>query len=49
MKDKKEKEPLPADIYPGAATDIADDEKVDAKLVEQETKLLNDNPHTDGD
>lgn len=30
--------------YPGAETDNADDNKVDKRLVEQETRILNNNP-----
>lgn len=32
--------------YPGAAIDIADDEKVTPCLVDQETHLQNNNPRT---
>lgn len=34
----------PADVLPGAATDIADGEKVDPEMVKEEVKELNDNP-----
>lgn len=30
--------------YPGMAVDVADKEIVDAKMVKQRTKTLNDNP-----
>lgn len=30
--------------YAGVAVDVADDEKVDASLVKEETKELNNNP-----
>lgn len=33
-----------ADTLPGAATDIADNEKVDPEMVKEEVKELNDNP-----
>lgn len=39
----------PVDIYPGVAVDKADKDKVSKKAVTQETSILNDNPHTDGD
>lgn len=32
------------DYIPGAATGVADDEKVDPSLVKQETRMLNNNP-----
>lgn len=38
-----------AEIYPGVAVDIADDEKVSACEVRQQSFLLNDNPQTDGE
>lgn len=38
-----------ADTLPGAATDIADDEKVSPDAVDQYTRELNYNPHTDGE
>lgn len=34
----------PADVLPGAATDIADNEKVDPEMVKEDVKELNDNP-----
>lgn len=38
------------EIYPGAAVDINDDEKVDGKLVKERTRTLNNNPrNTDED
>ena len=33
--------------YPGIAIDVADDEKVDAKLVKERTNTLNNNPEND--
>lgn len=38
-----------ADLYPGVAPNIADDEKVDPAMVKQDVKELNNNPRsTDG-
>lgn len=33
--------------YPGVAINIADDEKVDSKLVKERTEELNNNPRND--
>lgn len=41
---KQPKNKPAADLYPGASIDKADREKVDPKLVKQETRILNDNP-----
>lgn len=35
------------EVYAGAQIDAADDDKVDAKAVKQETFLLNDNPNNE--
>lgn len=34
--------------YPGAAVDAGDDDKVDQKLVEEDMKERNFNPHQEG-
>lgn len=36
------------DQYRGVVVDQADDEKVSAKMVEEEVKELNNNPHQEG-
>lgn len=40
----EKKEVKPCENYQGVNIDIADDEKVNEHLVEQETKELNNNP-----
>lgn len=47
--DKKKRETADegARRYAGVAADIADKEKVSQKLVDQETKILNNNPRND--
>lgn len=40
----KEKLEKPSDFLPGAGIDIADNEKVDEKFVDERTKTQNDNP-----
>ena len=34
----------PADIYPGVAPDVADNETADEREIRQDVKELNDNP-----
>lgn len=46
-KDEKKIKDQALQDLPGAATDIADDEKVSEACVRQATKLLNDNPRMD--
>lgn len=45
---KPSKEATQAIKYPGVAEDIADEEKVDKRLVKQATKELNNNPQNNG-
>ena len=37
----------PVDVYPGVATDVADDDKVNETLVAEETDMMNNNPRND--
>lgn len=37
----------PVDVYPGVATDVADDNKVNETLVAEETDMMNNNPRND--
>lgn len=46
--DKKTSAKKPVDKYPGVAVDKADDDKVNPCLVRQDTKILNNNPHSKG-
>ncbi len=36
------------DRFPGASTDVADDEKVEKNAVKRDVKELNDNPRDNG-
>ncbi len=47
--DKKNTTAADVKKYPGMADDVADDEKVDPRLVKQAIKLDNDNPADQGE
>mgnify|MGYP007107615636 CR=1 FL=1 len=48
MEKNKESKIEPEDKYRGVAVDQADDEKVTPKMVKEDVKELNNNPHSEG-
>ena len=46
---RKAKEVKDVQDFPGAAVDVADDEKVSAKAVKAATKAMNNNPRADAE
>lgn len=45
----EDKEKKAEELYPGVATDVADDEKSTPKEVREETCMLNNNPRNSDD
>ena len=48
MEKNKESKIEPEDKYRGVTVDQADDEKVTPKMVKEDVKELNNNPHSEG-